>query len=39
MMKAAAATEKRTTMTVMNFANGDQAVESDMCRQFSLYYP
>ena len=40
MMKAAAAAaaEKRT-MTVMNFANGYQAVESDRCRQFSLYSP
>ena len=36
MMKAAAA-EMRTTMTVMTFANGSQAVESDRCRQiFSL---
>ena len=39
MMKAAAATAEKRTMTVMNFANGYQAVENDMCRQFSLYYP
>ena len=39
MMKAAAAAAEKRTMTVMNFANGYQAVESDRCRQFSLYSP
>ena len=24
---------------MMNFANGYQAVKSDLCRQFSFYYP